>query len=270
MNNLIQIQSYLLFTIIIIISSHLYDIQAAGSPLIQVVTENALPLNFQDKGDIEIKGYATELLKEMMKDAGLEYNNRLLPWVRAYKESLRNKNMLIYSIGRTIEREDKFKWVGKIIPMGYDLYGPAKNVTSSVINLETIKNKFIGVPRNDLRHSYLKKLGFTNLIFTSSYDHTYKLLERGRIEYFIASTLGIAAYKKQHKLSHSDLVSVIGFKELKIGLYFAFNPQTSDQLVARLRKSYKNIIANGTFSEIMGPLYTELQLELPLINPHKN
>ena len=34
--------------------------------------------------------------------------------------------VLIYSIGRTIEREDKFRWLGEIIPMGYNLYGFAK------------------------------------------------------------------------------------------------------------------------------------------------
>jgi polar amino acid transport system substrate-binding protein len=241
-------------------------LNAAEIEVVKVITESAHPLSYLENN--RIKGLATELLKEIMADANLKYDNKLLPWVRAYKTATTQKDTLLYSVGRTIEREDKFRWVGEIIPMGYNLYGLTKNQSGERPQLDVIKEKYIGVPRNDLRHSYLKKQGFKNLIFTNSYEHTYKLLTRGRIDYFIASTWGINAFKKKHNLKNSDVVTVIGFEELKTDLYFAFNIKTSDDLYTTVKSSYEKVRANGSYEKIMRPMYTELQLTFPELSNH--
>lgn len=232
---------------------------ASDKITINIVTENAGPLNYEDKESKQVKGFAVELIKVIMEDAKLDYTINILPWVRAYREANTRENTLIFSMGRTAEREEMFKWIGQIVPMEYALYGLSKNQSKKTLSLEEIKNKTIGVTRNDLRHQYLANNNFNNLIFTRSYEHTQKLLLHGRIDYFIASIWEISNFKKTHNLIHTDVFSVLDLKALKTGLYYAFSKQTNDEVVSKVKNSFQKIVDNGTFYNIMKPILIELK-----------
>ena len=86
----------------------------AGSEEIHVCTENWPPYYYEING--EIKGISTAIVKAVLKEAGLNYTINVYPWARAYDMALNDKNVLIYTIARTPEREKLFKWVGEITP----------------------------------------------------------------------------------------------------------------------------------------------------------
>jgi len=234
------------------------SVESSEPIIIQLVTENSFPFNYQEHPNTEIKGYSTELIKAILADAGIEYKITLLPWIRAYKRASNNINTLIFSIGRTTERENQFKWIGEILPMSYNIYGLTENQPKLVETIEEIKNKPVGVARNDIRHSFLKKKGFTNLVFTNGNIHTHKLLKRGRIDYFLASHWGIEQFKADYNLQSKEIIPILGFDELKTGIYFAFSKQTSDFLVNRVKDSFNRIKTNGSYDKIMQPVLEQL------------
>jgi len=245
---------FLLTTIFLPLHIFASETQNSNGPLIRIVTEDAFPLNYLDPENKEIKGGASDIIKAIMDDTGLKYTLNLLPWTRAYKEAQNNENVLIYSIGRTPDREKKFKWIGEILPIKYNIYGLAKFQSSKPTTIKMIKKRSIGITRNGMMHNYLQQNGFTNLVFVNSYEHSVKLLQRGRIDYFVASSWGIKQFKTKFNLKNTDIVPIHDFADLTAGLYFAFSLQTSDVLVGRVKDSFARIVENGTFTKFMKPI----------------
>ena len=88
----------------------------AAPPLLNVVTEEFSPYNYTVDG--KIKGISTAVVTETLKRAGIKYRLRVYPWKRAYKKiALKEKNVLIYSIYKSADREPLFAaWIGPILP----------------------------------------------------------------------------------------------------------------------------------------------------------
>jgi len=182
------------------------DLLAADKPsTIEVITESAFTLSYIDPEDKQLKGYAVDLVKAVMDNAGLKYEITSLPWIRAYKKAAKGENILIFPMGRSEEREEKFNWVGEIIPMSYNLYSMTKNLPVTPLSFEQLKKETIAVPRHDLRADYLKNNNFTNLLLTSNNEQTHRLITHGRINYFLSSPLGLTELRKKYNLQPDDI-----------------------------------------------------------------
>ncbi len=108
-----RIKTGLLLTMIVLALS---TNTVAAPPLLKVVTEEFPPYNYTVNG--KIKGISTSIITETLKRSGLKYHLKVYPWKRAYHAiTLREKNVLIYSIYRSAEREPLFAaWIGPILP----------------------------------------------------------------------------------------------------------------------------------------------------------
>ncbi len=76
-----------------------------------ILTEEYPPDNYMENG--KVVGDSTEIVVEILKRIGSKLTRqdiRLVPWARAYGEALNDKSTIVYSIGRTTEREHLFKW----------------------------------------------------------------------------------------------------------------------------------------------------------------
>ena len=71
------------------------------------------------------------------------------------------KNILIYSIGRSPEREKLFKWIDIISPYEVYFYKLKSRKDISIKNLEDAKKYRIGGVNNDIRTQYLLGKGFS-------------------------------------------------------------------------------------------------------------
>jgi len=79
------------------------------------VTEEFPPYNYTSEG--EAYGYATEIVKAMAEHLNITIPIRYLPWSRAMQVANTQSNVLIFSILRTKERENKYHWIGEIDDM---------------------------------------------------------------------------------------------------------------------------------------------------------
>jgi len=236
------------------------DSESAINEPIKIVTERSYPLNYTNKGDPKLRGFATELIEAVMLDAGLNYEITIKPWARVLNEAFTNKDTLIYSVGRTEERENKLLWIGKIITVKNNIYGLRNAHKDSKVSLSDLKSANISVSKNSLNYNYLKGKNFKHLISVHSYEQTYELLKRGRTQYFTSSVLGAHQFIIRNNLKPEDIIPVMRLHEHNPVLYLAANIDTNPKIISKLKVSFQNIIDNGTYDRIMQPLLKDQSL----------
>ncbi|MFT5210764.1 MAG: polar amino acid transport system substrate-binding protein [Flavobacterium sp.] len=150
-----------------------------------VLTEQFYPLNYTVNGnnDDKIIGYATELVNDVMANAELDYDLVSVPWTRAVHMIDNKENIIVFSMTRSPEREDKYHWIGEIVPSRMYLFGLSKNFQSLPANVDELKNYRIGSDKHSVASSYLREQGFTNLYNIKNQNYL-KQLERGRTDLF--------------------------------------------------------------------------------------
>ena len=147
---------------------------------INVVTENAFPLQYQEGATVT--GPATKLLKAVLEQAQLDYQINVLPWARAYETAKQEKNTLIYSIARTPDREQQFYWLGEVLSLDYYLFGLKNNSTH-----ESKLSSRVGAVRGSVAQEYLQNQGYKQLQVVSHPKQNMQMLLRERIDFIPAN-----------------------------------------------------------------------------------
>lgn len=141
--------------------SSMMAMSAVQAAPLNVMTEDYPPFNMQGEGG-KIVGLSTEVVEELFKRAGVEYKLTLMPWKRAYEDTLGTPNTALYSTTRTPEREALFKWVGPLVNNNWVFFSSSTaNITVS--SLDDAKQYSVGGYNGDAAAEYLKAQGFTKL-----------------------------------------------------------------------------------------------------------
>lgn len=225
---------------------------AAGAGSVRVLTEEAPPYNYTDHG--KITGLGTEVVEAVLKELKLHGNFQSLPWARAYDMARSSPDVLIYSIGRTPERDKSFKWVGVIAPSNYYLFGrPGK--TYSVDSLDAAKQYRIATVNEDVGEQFLVSHGFVkgqNLQPSVKYELNYEKLKMERVDLWIMNELTASHLARQAGDDPATtLVRVYRIPALSgEGYYMAFGKQTPDATVEKFRDALEGIKQNGRYEQL--------------------
>jgi len=227
--------------IVILVLSVLYTPNIyAENVIIKVVTEDAYPLQYSFAGNIE--GPATDLVRAVLKEAGLKYDIAIFPWARSYEQALTQENTLIYSLARTLEREKSFKWIGSIIKLEYHMVGLNDLELPNLVELHKLKKLKIGAIRSSVTHKYLLANGFTNIYLLSKTAQSIKLLKSGRIDLFPINYSSFQLYCLKSRMDCQQLSSKFKLENLSNSLYMAFSNATSDETVEKVRAAYQKVM----------------------------
>ncbi|MGB2742650.1 MAG: hypothetical protein WBC60_19070 [Cognaticolwellia sp.] len=207
---------------------------------IKVVTEDTFPLQYLDHG--EILGPATALVEEVLIAAGVTYNIEILPWSRAYHVALTEPNVLIYSLAKTADRANQFKWVGRIMALDYYLYGAAGGQINSQTSLEELKKYQIGTVRDSAVFQYLQRNGFKKLTTVVQGKQNFLLFEQKRVDLFPANKSSFQAVCMQEAFHCDGLKPIYKLDISAIELYMAFSLLTENTVVEKIRAAYKQVI----------------------------
>ena len=215
---------------------------------IKVVTEDTSYSYLQDG---KVVGTATEIVEATLQRAGLnDYSVSLYPWARAYDMALQEKNVLIYLIARTPERETRFKWVGEVERIDYPMYKLRERTDIQVRDLQEAKHYSIGVVRDDVRHQYLKEQGFTKLVVSANNRDNFQRLLNQQVQLIPMPESDVAM---QCQDAHFDcaLLEKTFTPELTTNLYMAYSLGTDDEIVARTREAFDNLKTDGTVQQLI-------------------
>ena len=129
-----------------------------------LLTENFPPYNMAINGknfaqEDNLDGIAVDIVREMFKRAGIQYNLTLrFPWDRIYKLALEKPGYGVFVTARLPEREALFKWVGPIGPDDWVLLARGDSAIS-LSSLEQAKQYKVGAYKGDAISEYLTEKG---------------------------------------------------------------------------------------------------------------
>ncbi|MBV8048434.1 MAG: transporter substrate-binding domain-containing protein [Paludibacterium sp.] len=218
---------------------------AWGEPVLQLVTENQPPLNFEENG--HAVGVSTAVVAEMLRRAHLSGQFSVLPWSRAFAMTQQTANTCIYSIVRSPERAPLFHWVGPIAVNQWVLYaGPA--FKGHLDTLDDARPYRIGGTLHDAKSDYLRTQGFTRLELVGDEELNARKLLAGHLDLWIA-----AAGRAQTLIS---LAPYHGIRPLlaigKSDQYLACHPETSPEMLAALNQALQSMRKDGSLRALTG------------------
>jgi len=224
----------------------------ARAESLKILTEEFPPFNYTENG--KITGFSTEVVRAVLKEVKMEGKFQSMPWARAYETAQSADSVLIYSMGRTPQREKLFKWVGVVAPTQHYLYSlPQRKLVFE--QLEQAQAFQIGTVNEDVGEQFLISQGFIkgkNLQSSIKYELNYEKLKLGRVDLWIIPDL-VATYlaRKAGDDPTKTLARSYAVRELDGGgLYMAFGIHTPDTLVQRLSKGLAAIKTNGTYDAL--------------------
>ncbi len=226
-----------------------------GAQTVQVVTEASAYVHLVDG---RAAGPATELTDKVLQLAGVkDYRINVYPWARSYEMAQTEPNVLIYLLARTPERETMFQWVGEYTQIRYALYKLRARADVNGTTLAAARNQVVGVMREDLRHQYLRKQGFTRLVLSSGGAENFSQLVNGQVDLIPMSDAGAVNYCREFKVDCNTLEKQLPLEEVNVGLYMAYSKGTTPELVKRTTAAFDQLRANGTVRRLMESVATK-------------
>lgn len=229
------------------------SLSAEAATPVTCVTEENRPVNFMQDG--QVTGFSTEVVKAVLKEIDVECDFHVMPWARAYSTALHSENVLIFSILRTPEREQLFKWVGVVSPPDNSYLFALRDRKLKIHSLSDALNYKIGTINGDAREQYLESKGFVKglqLHGNALPKTTYEKLKLGRVDFWAMSEIvALDLVRREGGDPEQVLVRALHLSELGGGgSYMAFGPKTDDYLVERFRKGLETIKVHGIFAAL--------------------
>jgi len=199
----------------------------------------------------EITGYGVSLVKEVLKRAGLPDEIKMLPWERAYRTTLVKKNVMLFSMVRTRERENLFKWIGEVDQLHYSFFGLKSRNNLIIKSIEEAKHHRIGVHKESFAHKKLKQTGFLNISSNGSYRQLLAMLNGDRFDLIFAPKVPLQAMLANPKYKSAELHEVFPFKKINQKLFIAVSKSTDEVLVEKLKRAYEDVVNSGDKARLM-------------------
>jgi ABC-type amino acid transport substrate-binding protein len=209
----------------------------AQQPSILVMTEDLPPFNYSENG--KITGISTEIVRYIFKQSGISMKQggiHLYPWARAYHDIKYYPETALFSMARTEEREDLFRWVGPLVDVTIGVI--AKKERNIKINsIDDFKKYRIGTVRDGAPEQLFIKAGvpLEQLDRLALPEQNIRKLQTDRIDMFVFNIQTIQYLMVKLGINPTNYETVFMLKNPV--LYLALNKNTDPDLVNRLQQS---------------------------------
>jgi ABC-type amino acid transport substrate-binding protein len=222
-------------------------ISNAAAGTYTILTEDYPPFNYTEDGNLT--GLSTEVMFEILNRVKHPKEIKVKLWSEAYEQTMKNSNCILYSMTRTKERQDSFKWVGPVAPNRVVFY----KKKGSDLKIKTLddarKVGKIGTYKDSASDQFLKQEGFTNIVSAASDDENASKLFSGEIDLWIVGELTGIHKAKASGNDPAGLEKALDVIETQ--LYIAFNKETPDEEIAKWQKVLDEMKKTGIYKKIM-------------------
>jgi len=213
-----------------------------------IITEDWPPYNYEKNG--EVKGFSVEIVQAIMEELYVSYPIQILPGARGEIMLDEGPHVMIFSLFRTPERENRYKWIGPISEEAIYFY--KKKGSSLVIKtLEDAKKvERIACMHQGLVFTALQKEGFTNLDGTPMHESIIRKLEAERVDLSVNVTpLGVTYLLRRADLP-IDALEQTPVKLLGFPLYIACTKDIPNIQIKQWQEALDRVKASGTYTKI--------------------
>ncbi|MCG8611186.1 MAG: transporter substrate-binding domain-containing protein [Pseudomonadales bacterium] len=197
----------------------------------------------------EAKGLAVDAVRSIMNDLNLESPILSVPWKRGLRYLEGDTSSALFTITRTAEREDRYKWVGPISLARLVLF--AKHDADIVINSldDARKVRRIGTVQGYSAEKYLKQKGFTNLVSNPGDQKSNPVnLLRGFLDLWMAVDVVGTYTAELQGINPNELKVVYVVRDQP--KYIAFSRSTPDEIVRRWQNALDGMVDDGRLAKI--------------------
>jgi len=212
-----------------------------------IYTEEDPPLNYLDSNS-RLTGLSVEIVREIQRRVANSDPIQLVPWVRGLNCLNSGPLVMLFSMGRTAERNEAYQWIGPIYENTYLLYSLA-TASFQLNNLDEARQlRSIGVYNNDIRDQILSTLGFTNLSRQVNNESLIRMLFAGRLDAIAASKDGIGPLVKKAGHSIEEVREQLSF--LTAQLYIGVSLDTPESIVQAWNEALNEMRSDATLLTI--------------------
>lgn len=218
----------------------------------KIVTEYFPP--YQIYKNNKLSGINVDIVNEIQRRAGTHFPIEVLSWNEAYKQTLKNKNYIIFPIGRTQLRDKYFYWAGPIAKQKYVFFQKTADKTEIRTLNDAKKAKGILVSKNSLAHRVLLRLNFTNLIVVknASSDKNIKTLAHINKNVLWAEDHSRGIYEIKHLGLNKKIKAMMTNHPLAMTtLNIGFNKNIDPKLVKKWQLILNEMKKDGTYDRII-------------------
>jgi len=208
--------------------------QPSGGEL-RIITEVYPPYNFVDKNS-NVTGQSTDIVQAILGKTGTQANIEVMPLSQGLALAEKGPGVVIYSLNRTPQREDLFKWVGPIGNYEQAFYARKGSAASALVTMfysqleDAKKVDKIGVYEGDAGAQFLASQGFSNLDYSLTDAEALKKLMDGEVQLWLGNKDGLAITAAQAGVNPDDLV-MMSTVVIRADLYIAFSKDIPDSTV---------------------------------------
>lgn len=216
---------------------------------ITLYAENAPPNAYVESG--ELKGRTIDIVTAVLNEIGRsDLEIKMIPWARGYHLLSKQKNVGLFPVARTADREHKFRWAGQIMPNMIFLYRLKGRNDIVVDSLEDIKNYRLGLTRADIKDQFLSK-------YTNNKDYVpedklnFLKAINGRIDLFPYASARFNYEVKLAGLDPDKFEKVYLLDSISTSQYLAFNENTDDEIVKAFQAGFNRLWIRGDIDKIL-------------------
>lgn len=216
---------------------------AYAGPL-RVVTSDLPPLSIEHANGQQ--GALVDIVAEVARRAGVPIQMQFVPWKRALFLVSTVPNTAIFPLTRNAEREKSYRW---ITPLHYEKFvfvGDAGR--AAVADAAALRHRPIAILRGSVQMDNLKKLGYTQLIDTTTVQGGLRLVKLG---------IADAVFGDQDIISGAahtyfpDMQISISAPMTTAETWLGGSPEMDDATAARLQAAMKAVVKDGTYARLL-------------------
>lgn len=228
----------------------------AQTPHVRVEATDAYVVS---RADQKPSGPALDLSEALLRRAGLDYSVEVAPWARCYSAASRESGVLLFTLGRTPQREAHFHWIGPTFPLEYRAYRLKERSDVVVNSVDDLRRYRISVVRDSAIVPWLRQLQLPEdridrgLQFIPAAGDHWPKLERNHVDLFIATSRAVQTMCLRGDYDCNRLVSAWTFPQPRLMAWIALSEMTPADVVARVGRAYHELKQSGEVDHLLGP-----------------
>lgn len=231
--------------------------QSQGLTPARILTSEKMPFNYLE--DKQISGLSVDLL-QLLFAGKLPAPVELMPWPRAYATALAQPNVLLFTMGKTAEREALgFQYIGPVSRRFHSLYAVRSDLPP-INSFSDIKKHRLVVA--GLRAGWLSeqfKAAGIAIETVGSYQQGMDMLLKNRAQLWLSTDLEEQVLQAQ--LAAAPVLTPV-WRVLCSENYFALSPGSNPALVRQLQQKYRDILHSAAPQAVRQKWQTKLALPL--------
>lgn len=214
---------------------------------LDIYTEDWPPVSYANAGKAE--GMAVDVVQALQARLGSNQPIQVVPWARGYKAVLEEPNVMLFTMGRSEEREKLVVMLGPIAISNTALYTRKGNAATLRRLLGNDLRKYtVGAYRSSIFADTARKKGYLNIDQAATPQVIANMLLAKRFDLWVEGSLVVPSILKEIGHAPDEVEQVLVLDSLE--LYLAFSKKTPSSIIKAWEDALRWLKKEGTYAKI--------------------